>query len=533
MANAMSTRAGTVEHVSLGTLMERSYRLYAPRLAVIENDRRTTYRDLGSRVHRIANALLGAGMRPGDRVAILSRNSTAFWEVEHALAIGGFIRVALTPRLHQREVEYIGNDCEPRVVFVDETWAELLPAVAPAIPSLERIVQISGQATALESLDGFLEGTDDAPAETIPSAGSVAALLYTSGTTGRPRGATLTHGNLVAMLRSVQTEVPPIDPSDVVLHVAPLTHMSGGCAFTYFTRGAMQTLLPAFDPRSVLETIERLRVTVIPLVPSMLNRLVEAYEDSPTDATSLRAVLYGGSPIAPDRLARAIQAFGEVFIQLYGLSEAVMPLAALSQRDHRLEADGSASRRHASAGRPHPFWELRIVDDDGSELPPGEEGEILVRGDNVMAGYWNDPEQTAAMIDADGWAHTGDVGRMDDEGYLTIVDRKRDMIVSGGFNVYPTEVENAILTLVGVREAAVVGAPDDEWGEAVTAVVVVRPGHTVTVEDVLQACRANLASYKAPKAVHFVDDLPKSGVGKILRREVRQGFWAGRDRQVG
>ena len=533
MAETSHTRAGTVEHVSLATLMERSYRLYASQLAVIEDDRRTTYADLGSRVHRIANALHDAGIRPGDRVVMLSQNSTAFWEVEHALAVGGFIRVALTPRLHPREVEYIGNDCEPRVAFVDETWAELLPSVAKGIPSLGRIVQMRGDETDVEALDAFLDGSDEDPPKALPGAPSIAALLYTSGTTGRPRGATLTHGNLVAMLRSVQTEVPPIDSSDVVLHVAPLTHMSGGCAFTYFTRGATQTLLPIFDPGTVLETIERLRVTVIPLVPSMLNRLVEAYEDEPTDATSLRAVIYGGSPIAPDRLARAIQAFGEVFVQLYGLSEAVMPLAALSQRDHRFEADGSAPRRLASAGRPHPFWELRVVDDEGNDLPVDEEGEILVRGDNVMVGYWNDPEQTAAMIDAEGWAHTGDVGRMDDDGYLTIVDRKRDMIVSGGFNVYPTEVESAILTLVGVREAAVVGAPDDDWGEAVTAVVVVRPGHSVTAEDVLQACRANLASYKAPKAVHFVEELPKSGVGKILRREVRQGFWVGRERQVG
>ena len=526
-------RPGTVEHVSLGTLMERSYRYYASRLAVLDGERRTTYGELGSRVHRIANALARAGIQPGERVALLSHNSSAYWEVEHALAVGGFIRVALTPRLHPREVVLIGNDCEPRVAFVDETWAEGLSDVAGEIPSLEHIVQISGEPVSVEPLDVFLTGSDDTPPAAVPEAGDVAALLYTSGTTGRPKGATIMHGNLVAMLRSVQTEVPPIDTSDVVLHVAPLTHMSGGCAFTYFTRGATQTMLPVFDPREVLDAIEQLTVTVIPLVPSMLNRLVEAYEDNPIDASSLRAVIYGGSPIAPDRLARAIKAFGEVFIQLYGLSEAVMPLSALSQRDHRFSEDGSAPSRLASAGRPHPFWELRIIDDDGNELPVGHEGEIIVRGDNVMAGYWNDPEQTAEMIDANGWAHTGDVGRIDEEGYLTIVDRKRDMIVSGGFNVYPTEVENAILTLVGVREAAVVGAPDDRWGEAVTAVVAVRPGHTVTAEDVIAACRENLAAYKAPKDVHFVDELPKSGVGKILRRDVRERFWAERQRRVG
>jgi long-chain acyl-CoA synthetase len=518
---------GSAGQTSLATVVERSYRLYAGQTAVIDGERRCTYAELGSRVHRVADALRRQGFRRGDRIVLLSRNSREFWEVEHALAVGGFVRVALTPRLHPREVDYIVRDCGAVAAFADEEWAEPLREIAERAPELRWVVELGGP-----EYEDLLADADEEPPAKLPGSRDVCALLYTSGTTGRPKGATLSHGNLVAMIRSVQTELPPIDTSDVILHVAPLTHMSGGCAFTFYSRGATQALLPTFDPDGVLEAIERLRVTAIPLVPTMLNLLTEVAEARPRDTSSLRTLIYGASPIAPDRLVRAIAVFGDVFVQLYGLSEAVMPLAAMSQRDHMFDSSQPPPARLASAGRPHPFFELRIVGDDGHDVLTGEEGEIVVRGDTVMIGYWNQPEMTAEMIDEDGWAHTGDVGRLDEEGYLYIVDRKKDMIVSGGFNVYPSEVEHAILTLRGVQAAAVFAVPDKRWGEAVAAAVVVRPGHSVSEEDVVSVCREHLARYKAPKVVHFVESLPTSGAGKILRREVRDRFWAGRERRV-
>lgn len=522
------------QFVTQGTLMERAYRSFAQHTAVIEDDRRVTFAELGHRAYRVADALRRAGVDFQDRVIILSKNRTEFWEVEHGIAIGGFIRVALATRLHPQEVEYIGNDCTSVVAFVDSEWADKLASVRASMPSLRLVVGLDGAnpARGIVGYHDFLSGADAAAPDRRPTADHLSALLYTSGTTGRPKGAMQAHGSLVAMLRSVQTHLPPIDPSDVVLHVAPLTHMSGGCAFTYFTNGATQTMLPTFEPHDVLRTVETLRVTAIPLVPTMLNLLTEAAEETPHDVSSVRAIIYGASAIAPDRLVRALRIFGPIFVQLYGLSEVVMPLASLHQREHELLPDGSPPKHLASTGRPHPFFELRIVDDDGIERPPGQHGEIAVRSDTMMEGYWNQPDQTAEMIDSDGWAHTGDVGYLDVDGYLYIVDRKKDMIVSGGFNVYPNEVEHAISKLIGVQEVAVVGTPDDRWGEAVTAVVVRRVGYDVTEADVIQSCRASLASYKAPKQVLFWDTVPKSPVGKILRREVREVFWADRDRKV-
>ncbi len=523
-----------ITHVTQGTLMERAYRFFGERAAVIEGVRHTTFADLGARVYRVADALRRHDVGFGDRVLLLSKNRTEFWEVEHALAVAGQIRVALATRLHAREVEYIGNDCGASAAFVDAEWAAKLANVRDRLPALRLVVGLDGadEAAGIVGYGDFLTDAEPVDPPQRPTADDLCALLYTSGTTGRPKGAMQSHGSLVAMLRSVQTHLPPIDPGDVVLHVAPLTHMSGGCAFTYFTNGATQAMLPTFDPAAVLRTIEQLRVTVIPLVPTMLNLLTDAAEDQPHDISSLRAILYGASAIAPDRLVRALKVFGPIFVQLYGLSEVVMPLAALHQREHYLNPDGSAPRHLASTGRPHPFFELRIVDDQHREQPPGRRGEIVVRTDTAMEGYWNQPGQTAEAIDNDGWVHTGDVGYLDADGYLYIVDRKKDMIVSGGFNVYPNEVEHAISKLVGVQEVAVVGAPDDRWGEAVTAVVVRRPGHDVTPDDVIAVCRENLGAYKAPKAVFFWDAVPKNPVGKILRREVREQFWAGRDRKV-
>jgi len=289
----------------------------------------------------------------------------------------------------------------------------------------------------------------------------------------------------------------------------------------------------AFDPAAALDAIERERITVVPLVPTMLNLMLPEADARERDLSSLRAVMYGGSGIAPDRLAWAVRAFGDVFCQFFGLSETPMPLTALSPRDHEFDPDGPVPARLASAGRPNPFVQLRLRGDDGGEVATGEVGEIMVRGDTVMVGYWGKPEQTAETIDGEGWAATGDLGRFDEEGYLYIVDRKRDMIVSGGYNVYPAEIENAISVLTAVQEVAVVGVPDERWGETVKAVVVVRPGEELSEDEVVAACTERLAGYKKPRSVDFVAELPKTGSGKIMRRRLRDRYWSGRERSVG
>jgi acyl-CoA synthetase (AMP-forming)/AMP-acid ligase II len=375
-----------------------------------------------------------------------------------------------------------------------------------------------GAAIGFEEL--LARGVPERP-ERTPAPEDLCALLYTSGTTGAPKGATLTHANWVAMMRNSMVEMPTLGTADVVLHVAPLSHLSGYFEPTCSARGAAHVVHAEFDPAAVLDTIERERITVIPLVPTMLNLMLPEADAGARDLSSLRAVMYGGSGIAPDRLAWAVRAFGDVFCQFFGLSETPMPLTALSQRDHEFDPDGPVPARLASAGRPNPFVELRLRGDDGEAVATGEVGEVLVRGDNVMIGYWGKPELTAETIDPDG------------EGYLYIVDRKRDMIVSGGYNIYPAEVENAISGLAEVQEVAVVGVPDERWGEAVKAVVVVRPGEALDEEEVVAACTERLAGYKKPRSVEFVAELPKTGSGKIMRRRVRDRYWSGRERSVG
>jgi acyl-CoA synthetase (AMP-forming)/AMP-acid ligase II len=271
---------------------------------------------------------------------------------------------------------------------------------------------------------------------------------------------------------------------------------------------------------------------VLPIVPTMLNMMLPALESRDWDTSSLHTVVYAGSAMAPDRLARLTACLGDVLVQGYGLTETPLPLTALSKKDHSSRPGEPLPRRLGSAGRVNPFVELRLRTVDGRDAADGEDGEIQVRGDIVMLGYWNRPEATAEVLLEDGWAATGDVGRFED-GFLHIVDRKKDMIVSGGFNVFPGEVENAIAALPGVLEVAVIGVPDERWGEAIKAVVAVRPGHHVTAEDIDRVCRERIAAYKRPRSVDFVDGLPKTGSGKIQRSELRRHYWAGRARHVG
>jgi acyl-CoA synthetase (AMP-forming)/AMP-acid ligase II len=299
----------------------------------------------------------------------------------------------------------------------------------------------------------------------------------------------------------------------------------------YFFRGAAHVALEGFDPERLLVSIAKNRATVLPLVPTMINRLLPVVERGDFDVSTVHTILYGGSPIAPERLSRAIAAFGSVFVQSYGLTE--FPWVSwLPKADHQFNSADKPPAHLASAGHISPFVEMRLMRDDGQAAASGDPGEIQLRGDGCMAGYWNLDSETAEAILDGGWLATGDVGRLVD-GFLYVVDRKKDLIISGGFNVYPTEVENAIYTLPGVDEVAVVGIPDEQWGEAVCALVVVRDGHSVLAEDIEQACLQNIASYKKPRRVEFVRELPKTGTGKITRRAIKESFWVGLDRMVG
>jgi long-chain acyl-CoA synthetase len=523
-------RRARTSHVSMAELFERSYRAYAARTAVRTDAGDWTYAELGDRVHRIIGGLAAHGVRPGDRGVVLLDNCPEFLEIDQALFVGGFVRCAISVRLHVREVVHILTDCSAAVAFVSPAWAEALSTMRDQVPDLRLVVTVDGGPgdVTLDALRGAEPVDVVAPAATDP-----AAILYTSGTTGLPKGATLSHANWATMVRNELLELPPVVDGDVVLHVAPLSHLSGYVGPSYFVRGATHMTCKKFDATETLRLVERPRVTILPMVPTMLNLLVQTAEQVEGDYSSLHTVVYAGSPIAPDRLVRARAVFGDVFVQFYGLSEIPIPIACLSREDHTFDPGEGVPARLASAGRVAPFVQVKLVDDSGEEVPEGQVGEITVRGDQLMMGYWGRPDATTEMIDEDGWAGTGDLGRFDNEGYLHIVDRKKDMVVTGGFNVYPTEIENVVSTLPAVAEVAVVGVPDETWGEALKAVVVVREGYDLTADEVVSACTQNLAGYKKPRSVEFVDELPKTGSGKIMRRSLRARYWGDTDRRVG
>ena len=519
---------------TMAALVARMYERNPRGVAVAGGTSPVSFADLRQRVYRVADALAGLGTQPGDRVVLWLENGQEFLEVEQAAFLCGFVRTALSPKLHVDDVVQILEDCTPRVVVTDPARAVQLMGRRPG-PTAEIVVVGERTSPVCHAYEHLLESAAPVP-PSVPAPGpsDLAALLYTSGTTGTPKAAMLTHANWVAMVSGLMAELPVIDSTDVLLHAGPMAHLSGSIGTACYVRGAATATLRKFDAATTLQTVQDLGVTVLPLVPTMLTALTAEAESGRYDLSSLRAIPYGGSAISAGAAQRAHDRFGEVLVQVYGLSEALVPLATLSPAAHRSDLGSRVPSRLGSAGRPTPFTDLRLVDEEGTEVSGnGERGEIQVRGGTVMAGYWRRPEQTAEVLQPEGWLVTGDIGYRDDGGYLYIVDRKGDAIISGGINVYPAEVEQAIALLPEVDEVVVVGAPHEKWGETVTAVVSLKPGRTLTPERVVEVCRQHLAAYKKPTAVHFVDALPKTSNGKLWRRQVRDGFWAGRDRQVG
>jgi acyl-CoA synthetase (AMP-forming)/AMP-acid ligase II len=437
-------------------------------------------------------------------------------------------------RLHAAEVARIAEDIEPAAVIVDSEWlaangGEWIPA------TVERIFIVgdtSGLAEGHLALTEFIAGgsDDELPA---PTAESIAWVQYTSGSTGKPKGVLTSQGAVGAMVRNAIDEVE-FRPEDVSLHTAPISHFSGTVLMDTNAVGALNILESGFELDQVIEYAEGGEVTVLPLVPTMITMLVEELgrRGEPGGRVgAVRMLPYAGSAIQPDRAARAVRFFGEVMTQFYGSSESPLPVTVLHPADHVDEEHLEGISRLASAGRPASNVDVRIIDTDGIELPAGEQGEIEVASEQVSSGYWKQPEATAETF-AGGRVRTGDVGCFDEDGFLYILDRRKDMIVTGGFNVYPREVENAISTLPGVREVAVVGAPHERWGEVITAVVAPEPEAELSAEQVIAHCRTSIGGYKVPKRVEFVAELPKSGAGKILKPQLREELWADRARKV-
>ncbi len=516
----------------LNELLPKAVKLFPRREGVVCGSVRLDYQSFAERVWKLCHGLLALGLRRNDRLAILHENCHVFLEAYFAAAHLGVILVPLNFRLSPRELAVILEDSGARALIAQGVFREKVTALSGPDTGIEKVIWTQTSAKPTESpahvgYETLLKGEEGKPPAELPIKDEdVAHLYYTSGTTGRPKGVMLTHKNVKSHALGTIADLHLTD-KDHWFHVAPLFHLADAWAtFALTWVGGKHVLLPGFDSLKVLRLIEEEEITLSNLIPTMLNMMVNHPGAGDFDYSSLRVILSGGAPIAPEVVRKIIDTFKCDYIQTYGMTE-TSPYLTMSILKHHLK-DLPWEKQlalKASTGREFINVSLRVVDEQGREVARDgrQVGEIIVKGDIVTPGYWNLPEETAKAI-KDGWLYTGDLAVVNEEEYVTIVDRKKDMIITGGENVYSTEVENILYAHPAVLEAAVIGVPDAKWGEAVAGFVVLKPEKTATQEEIIAHCKNNLAHYKAPKTVHFIDVLPKTGSGKIYKKGLRDSL---------
>jgi acyl-CoA synthetase (AMP-forming)/AMP-acid ligase II len=516
-----------------GHFLTRAAERYPDRPAWVDAQRVVTFRQAADRVGRLAQALLSLGGQPGDRVGLLMPNCPEGLEAILAPIQAGMAAVPMNIRLHPDEHAYMLNDSGAFALIAGAEFRSHVSRMRERLETVKHFIFAGpggGEDLGYESL---LERQASSASGPAIEAEDLAWIFYTSGTTGHPKGAMLTHRVLITMAEQFLLDIDAAVPTDVLLHAAPITHGSGLSMFHHLARGSASAFpaVRSFDPVGIFEAIQRHRATTMFLVPTMINMLLGSPERDRYDLSSLKTVFYGGAPMYVEQLTEALRVFGPIFVQVFGQGEAPMTCTSLPKDEHVAGGDPVKLRRLGSAGRATTAVQVRIVDEADRPVPPGTLGEIVVRGDLVMKGYWNKPEATAETLRG-GWLHTGDIGSLDQDGYLYITDRKKDMIISGGSNIYPREIEEVICQHPAVFEVSVIGVPDDKWGEAVKALVVLRPGESATEVLLIEHCKRHLASYKKPQSVEFLPVLPKNAYGKVLKRELRDRYWADRRRKV-
>ena len=497
--------------------LKRALQIRPKEVAVIDGEKAFTYEELWARCSQLVGALRNLGAEKGDRIAILANNSHQYFEAYMGIPAGGMVVVPLNTRHALPELLYALEDSGAKILLTDRS------DIGPLQGSVDQVISLD------EQYEAVLAGAAQAPLGDDSDEEDLAGLFYTGGTTGASKGVMLTHRNLIANAFNWLSAVPQ-GPNDRSLVMAPMFHAAGSNGIlAAMWQGSCQVALNTFEPKTVLQLIEKHKINITLGVPSMLSAIAEEQHVNPKDVSSLKILAHGGSPIATEVIKRCSQAFTSAqMVEVYGATE-TSPLATLLGNEEQLIDDPKAR----SCGRSVIGCAITICAPEGHALPTGEVGEVVVSGANIMKGYWNKAEQTAAVLKGGGY-WTGDLGYLDTQGYLFLVDRSKDMIVSGGENVYSTEVEDILYKFPGVLEAAVFGVPDQKWGEAVYAVVVPRPDATdVTPEALIAFCREHIGGYKVPKGINIqLEPLPKSGPGKVLKRELRAPFWAATDRSV-
>ncbi|NWG01884.1 MAG: long-chain-fatty-acid--CoA ligase, partial [Syntrophaceae bacterium] len=514
--------------------LSKATKLFPHKYAIICGESRWTYEDFLNRINRLSHSLIGFGVKKDDKVAILHPNCHYFLEAYYAISQIGAISVPINIRLSPKEIAFILQDSESKVLIADSMYKHRIGVIRGEILGIEKIIWTgekkgNGVKSGVNYEDVIKQADFSPPPNPSLHSEDIAQIYYTSGTTGRPKGVMLSHKNVTTHALSTIAEIHLTD-CDVWIHVAPLFHLADAWATWAVTWvGGTHVLVREFDPKVVLEMIQRERVTLTNLIPTMLNLMVNHPEVGKFDYSSLRVLLSGGAPIAPEVVRKIVETFKCDYIQTYGMTETSPYLTLSILKEHLKKLSKEDQLRFKSkTGREFIGVQLKVVNDRGEEVKKDERevGEIIVKGDIVTRGYWKLPDETNQSI-KDGWLHTGDMAVMDEEGYVTIVDRKKDMILTGGENVYSTEVENVLYMHPSILECAVVGVPDPKWGEAVKGIVVLKPGKKATQEEIIQFCKEKMAHYKAPKSIDFIETLPKTGSGKIHKKGLRDKYWEG------
>ena len=515
---------------------DRGWALNPEGVAFVAGDRRWTHDEFRRLTSRIGNALVRSGAKPGARMAVLAVNDPMAW----ACVVGGWRAglawVPLNPATPAEELAGLLTRFRADIVFFHALFAPMVAALRPHLPGVGTWVCIDGSSDGIPSLEAFTEDSSEEPPVVPIDPEDIAGVSPTGGTTGVPKGVLTTHRGIMASMSHLAAGLSyPEAIVPVNLAAAPMTHSAGLLTLPTTARGGTVVVLTKADAPSLVQAIAANGVTEVFLPPTVIYRLLDAADQVAPAMRSLHYMLYGAAPMSVEKLKRAIAVFGPIMFGGYGQTEAPLTISSFTPAEHfiggKLGGELVADSRLASVGKPGPLVRVRILDDQGTVLEADERGEICVQGDLLMAGYDSDPEQTAATI-IDGWLHTGDIGFLDEDGYLSITDRKKDMIVSGGFNVYPIEVEQVLWSHPAVEDCAVIGVPDADWGEAVKAVVEFTPGVSATPEELIALCKQKLGSQRAPKSVDIVETLPRSAAGKVLKRELRAPYWAGRERGV-
>ncbi len=513
---------------TLGENIKRNSERYPEKVAFVFENKRYTFKQVNQRVNSLINALANLGVEKGERVAILSSNCPQYFEV-FGIIKGGRICVPLDGRSTGRELVYLLNNCEAETLIVANEFVDLVTSIRPEIPAVKNSICLDAVREDFINYEDLIASYPSyEPVEKVAE-DDPCVLFYTSGTTGRPKGVIHTQKTIIA--ESLQP-FHDVTVDDVCLCTMPFFHAGGSMGYLIpcLCSGATIVIHRRFDETLFLQTIERERVSYTTLVPTMIARLLGNPDINKYDLSSLRTIRYTAAPISADMLKTAIKKLGNIFVQIYGLTEA-NTVTFLAKEDQRVEGLEKEIKRLGSAGKPSPNGEVRIVNDHDEDVPIGQIGEVILRSPGMMKGYWKLPEETQAIFKG-GWLHTGDMGRIDEDAFIYLVDRKKDMIISGGDNVYSKEIEDVLSSHPAVSEAAVIGVPDKIWGESVKALIVLKDGMKATSEEIVNFCKEHLANWKKPKSVEFWNELPKNSGGKIMKARMRERFWAGYERKI-